>query len=222
MTWDKIDFQAERLKAAINSARSVTWALRSPLSSASSACPALKLPLLPERPLETEKSKAPLPGSRRRTQLLSREAFAALRRQGQGRQSPGDPPFADSVFCAPSNAAAVEDVSVRSFAAPSSAQGLLCLCLQGSGPHFCPGGNPSARSRGESPFHSAPFAMFLAILRLQELDVISAALQGIVLGGGLAMALLVDFRVVDSSASLSLGNLSRGMVPCMLLSSHCT
>ena len=219
MTWDKIDFQAERLRAAINSARSVTWALRSPLSSASSACPALKLPLLPERPLEMEKSKPAIRGSRRRTQLLSREAFAALRRS---RQSPRGPPFADSVFCAPSNAAAVEDVSVRSFAAPSSAQGLLCLCLQGSGPHFCPGGNPSARSRGESPFHSAPFAMFLAILRLQELDVISAALQGIVLGGGLAMALLVDFRVVDSSASLSLGNLSRGMVPCMLLSSHCT
>lgn len=61
--------------------------------------------------------------------------------------------------------------------------------------------------------------MFLAILRLQEFGgPISATLQGFVLGGGLAMAMLADLRVLDSGASVSLGNLSRGMVPCILLS----
>ncbi|CAE7837283.1 DGA1 [Symbiodinium sp. CCMP2592] len=53
-----------------------------------------------------------------------------------------------------------------------------------------------------------------------EVDFLCAALQGLVLGGGLAMALLCDLRVLDHQSSLSLGNLSRGMVPCMLLSCH--
>eukprot|EP00439_Symbiodinium_sp_Y106_P079420 s988_g18.t1 len=52
------------------------------------------------------------------------------------------------------------------------------------------------------------------------MDFLCAALQGLVLGGGLAMALLCDLRVLDHQSSLSLGNLSRGMVPCMLLSCH--
>ena len=98
----------------------------------------------------------------------------------------------------------------------------LAICLQGSGPHFCPGGNPNARRRvGESPFQVEPFSMFLAILRLKEFGgPISVALQGLVLGGGLAMALLADLRVLDGNASMCFGNLSRGMVPCMLLSLH--
>ena len=61
--------------------------------------------------------------------------------------------------------------------------------------------------------------MFLAILRLKEFGgAITVALQGFVLGGGLAMAMLADLRVLDHAASVSLGNLSRGMVPCILLS----
>lgn len=98
----------------------------------------------------------------------------------------------------------------------------LAICLQGSGPHFCPGGNPNARRRsGESILQVEPFSMFLAILRLKEFGgPIAVALQGLVLGGGLAMAMLADLRVLDANASVCFGNLSRGMVPCMLLSLH--
>ena len=99
---------------------------------------------------------------------------------------------------------------------------LLAICLQGSGPHFCPGGNPNARRRsGESLLQVEPFSMFLAILRLKEFGgPVTVALQGLVLGGGLAMAMLADLRVLDANASVCFGNLSRGMVPCMLLSLH--
>eukprot|EP00931_Biecheleriopsis_adriatica_P086778 TRINITY_DN61370_c0_g1_i1.p1 TRINITY_DN61370_c0_g1~~TRINITY_DN61370_c0_g1_i1.p1 ORF type:complete len:210 (-),score=25.76 TRINITY_DN61370_c0_g1_i1:765-1394(-) len=99
---------------------------------------------------------------------------------------------------------------------------LLGVCLQASGPHFCPGGNPNAQQRrGQTLFTEAPFTIFLAVTRLREAGgPVAAALQGLVLGGGLAMALLADLRVLDCSATLSLGNLSRGMVPCMLLSSN--
>jgi len=98
----------------------------------------------------------------------------------------------------------------------------LAICLQGSGPHFCPGGNPNARRRsGESILQVEPFSMFLAILRLKEFGgPVAVALQGLVLGGGLAMAMLADLRVLDANASVCFGNLSRGMVPCMLLSLH--
>ena len=98
----------------------------------------------------------------------------------------------------------------------------LAICLQGSGPHFCPGGNPNARRRsGESILQVEPFSMFLAILRLKEFGgPIAVALQGLVLGGGLAMAMLADLSVLDANASVCFGNLSRGMVPCMLLSLH--
>ncbi|CAE8597528.1 unnamed protein product [Polarella glacialis] len=93
------------------------------------------------------------------------------------------------------------------------------ICIQGAGPHFCPGGNPQAqRRRGESRFSEAPYAIFVAALRLREAGgPLACALQGLVLGGGLAIAMLADFRVVECGATLSLGNLSRGMVPCMLL-----
>eukprot|EP00438_Fugacium_kawagutii_P029645 Skav206953 [mRNA] locus=scaffold6419:48870:49376:- [translate_table: standard] len=43
-------------------------------------------------------------------------------------------------------------------------------------------------------------------------------LHGLVQGGGLAMSQVVDFRVCDAEATIVLGNLSRGAVPCILLS----
>ena len=97
---------------------------------------------------------------------------------------------------------------------------VTAICLQGSGPHFCPGGNPNASRRsGENHFQVQPFSMFLAIVRLKEFGgPITVALQGLVLGGGLAMAMLADLRVWDVNASVCFGNLSRGMVPCMFLS----
>lgn len=110
----------------------------------------------------------------------------------------------------------------HAFDVPEGLEFLAAICLQGSGPHFCPGGNPNARRRsGESLLQVEPFSMFLAILRLKEFGgPVAVALQGLVLGGGLAMAMLADLRVLDANASVCFGNLSRGMVPCMLLSLH--
>lgn len=106
------------------------------------------------------------------------------------------------------------------------------LVLQGSGPHFCPGGNVNANIReGETAFTLAPFTGFVAEMRLRQSmggsmssesssDVwwVVCSLHGLVQGGGLAMSQVVDFRVCDAEASISLGNLSRGAVPCILLS----
>ena len=115
----------------------------------------------------------------------------------------------------------VSETQVAQAVVPNGLE-LLAICLQGSGPHFCPGGNPNARRRsGESLLQVEPFSMFLAILRLKEFGgPVAVALQGLVLGGGLAMAMLADLRVLDANASVCFGNLSRGMVPCMLLSLH--
>ena len=104
--------------------------------------------------------------------------------------------------------------------------GLVGLVLQASGPHFCPGGNVNARIReGETAFTLAPFTGFVAELRLRQGisgDVwwVVCCLHGLVQGGGLAMSQVTDFRVCDSEASIVLGNLSRGAVPCILLSGN--
>ena len=104
--------------------------------------------------------------------------------------------------------------------------GLVGLVLQASGPHFCPGGNVNARIReGETAFTLAPFTGFVAELRLRQGisgDVwwVICCLHGLVQGGGLAMSQVTDFRVCDSEASIVLGNLSRGAVPCILLSGN--
>ena len=85
---------------------------------------------------------------------------------------------------------------------------------------------------GETAFTLAPFTGFVAEMRLRQsmggsmgsasssADVwwVVCSLHGLVQGGGLAMSQVVDFRVCDAEASISLGNLSRGAVPCILLS----
>lgn len=82
----------------------------------------------------------------------------------------------------------------------------------------------SSLREGESAFTLAPFTGFVAELRLLqsmdsgEVSWIVCSLHGLVQGGGLAMSQIADFRVADSETSYVLGNLSRGAVPCMLLS----
>ena len=79
---------------------------------------------------------------------------------------------------------------------------------------------------GESAFTLAPFTGFVAEIRLRQSmggasgDVwwVVCSLHGLVQGGGLAMSQVVDFRVCDADSTISLGNLSRGAVPCILLS----
>lgn len=98
--------------------------------------------------------------------------------------------------------------------------GLIGIVLQGSGPHFCPGGNVNYEVRaGEDAFSLAPLTGFVAELRLREAGFVVCALHGLVQGGGLAMSQVVDLRFADAETTYTLGNLSRGAVPCILLSS---
>ena len=96
--------------------------------------------------------------------------------------------------------------------------------MQASGPHFCPGGNVQATLReGESAFTLAPFTGFVAELRLREAaenGLLVAALHGLVQGGGVAMSQVADVRFADVETTYVLGNLSKGAVPCILLSKN--
>ncbi|CAE7837281.1 ppsC [Symbiodinium sp. CCMP2592] len=86
------------------------------------------------------------------------------------------------------------------------------------------GGNVQATLReGESAFTLAPFTGFVAELRLREAaenGLLVAALHGLVQGGGVAMSQVADVRFADVETTYVLGNLSKGAVPCILLSKN--
>ena len=104
---------------------------------------------------------------------------------------------------------------------PAALPSSVAVVLQASGPHFCPGGNVQANLReGEDAFTLHPFTGFVAELRLREVasGMIVAALHGLVQGGGVALSQVADLRFADLETTYVLGNLSRGAVPCILLS----
>ncbi|CAJ1339539.1 unnamed protein product [Effrenium voratum] len=156
------------------------------------------------RAAETNGSKRP---------RLGRGAFAGLNGSRQDSDTQAQVPKPRTAFVRPKPANTTRASAAADLATDSARD--FTLWLQGSGPHFCPGGNP--HNPGAALFQATPYAMFLAVLRLKGLGLV-AALHGFVLGGGLAMAMLAELRAIDRSASVCLGNLSRGMVPCMLLS----
>jgi 2-(1,2-epoxy-1,2-dihydrophenyl)acetyl-CoA isomerase len=97
------------------------------------------------------------------------------------------------------------------------------LMMQGAGPHFCPGGNPTPllRSCCASGWCAmcASYLLSQAIMRIREMSSpVVASVHGFVVGGGVACMLHTDVRVAPSSTTFSFGNVSRGHVPIMLLS----
>lgn len=58
----------------------------------------------------------------------------------------------------------------------------VALLLQGSGPHFCPGGNVNAAvRRGDTSFSLLPFVGFVAQIRVRELEMLAfCSLHGFV------------------------------------------
>ncbi|CAE7283840.1 unnamed protein product [Symbiodinium necroappetens] len=103
----------------------------------------------------------------------------------------------------------------------------LAYVIQGSGPHFCPGGNPNPKLYpGHIPLtvNQPPGRKSMRVI-CPSSDAEMAlpgicALHGSLVGGGVAYSLNNPVRFADSKASACFGNLSRGAVPGMVLSSN--
>jgi len=96
--------------------------------------------------------------------------------------------------------------------------------VQGAGPHFCPGGNPSPDVQpGFHRFCMSSFCTYTPFVRIREAGVpIVCGSHGTQVGGGVAFPVGHTARLGASSNSWSYGNLSRGAVPGMVLSRNVT
>ena len=88
------------------------------------------------------------------------------------------------------------------------------IVLRGHGPHFCIGGNPYETKEQVPLAALASSLQMKGLLQLHDLRVpIVCALQGHVVGGGMAVSMLADYRVAHYNSTFEHGNLVRGVCP---------
>mmetsp|Transcript_67922 Transcript_67922/g.120637 ORF Transcript_67922/g.120637 Transcript_67922/m.120637 type:complete len:810 (+) Transcript_67922:1-2430(+) len=97
---------------------------------------------------------------------------------------------------------------------------MQCCVAQGAGPHFCPGGNPNPTPHfGITEYDASMFVGYRGFITAQRqlaLGSINAG-HGAMVGGGNAFALNCTVRMAANQCTFSFGNVSRGMVPGMML-----
>lgn len=119
---------------------------------------------------------------------------------------------------------AMDSIQMQFRKTQSNASVPMALLIQGSGPHFCPGGNPAPIiPAGATPFFVHMFNAYLPFVRCRELQIPTiCSSHGSQVGGGVAYALNCTMRVAPSTTTVAFGNLSRGAVPGMFLSQTIT
>ncbi len=103
---------------------------------------------------------------------------------------------------------------------------VTCLVLQGAGLHFCTGALVKQDGKVELANDSDCIDLLNNISATSEIAIMLrklpiptlAAVQGKVIGGGLALCLAVDWRVCSKDTKFVFGNITQGMSPIFLLS----
>lgn len=94
--------------------------------------------------------------------------------------------------------------------------------FQGSGPHFCPGGNHHPVLQiGSTLAITNPYSGGVPFQKFRELALPGVCgSHGSQIGGGVAITLNMTTRICGATSSLAFGNLSRGACPIMNLSQN--
>ncbi|MEM7446462.1 MAG: SDR family oxidoreductase, partial [Pseudomonadota bacterium] len=129
-----------------------------------------------------------------------------------------DPDFSNAIDWA------IGDDLAKAIRAAKKLDPLRSVVLQGSGEHFCVGVNPYnfIRRTKQLPVLTAARVVhdiYHAFLSVRDLGVpVVCALHGKVMGGGMAAALIGDYRIAAADALFNYGNLPRGVCPGMTMS----
>ena len=121
---------------------------------------------------------------------------------------------------------AIADDFRRAIDTAKTLSNVRAIVFQGQGDHFCVGVNPYGfiRHTKQLPVLTAArvtYDIYRAFVGVRDLKVpVICAVQGKVMGGGLAAILNADYRICAKDTLFNYGNLPRGVCPGVLLSEN--